>query len=479
MSLLRDASRRIFRASDVPGGVMNYFFCGIGGSGMLPLALILKARGHTVAGSDRARDQGRMPDKFAFVTQQGIPLFPQDGSGLRAGMTLVVSSAVEDTIPDVGAAKRLGLPICLRADLLAEHVNAAAQSVAVGGTSGKSTVTGMTGYLLQTLGYHPTVMNGGVFRNYTTDNPWCSALVGPETGPFVAEVDESDGSIRLYDPGVAVLTNISLDHKSLEELETLFGGFLARAPRAVLNRDDPAVRRLAEAYHGAALTFSLTDTDADLCAQDIRLLPDGSDCTVNGVPLSLAVPGQHNIANALAALGAVRHLGAGLPEACAALAGFRGIKRRLEVVGQAQGVTVLDDFAHNPDKIAATLAALKAFPGRLLVMFQPHGFGPLRLMRRELVASFAGHLGPDDHLLMPEPYYAGGTVDRSVSSQHIVADLVADGVQASVYPARAACTDDLLREARSGDRIVIMGARDDTLSDYARALVTELAQRKA
>src|SRR3990167_3345222 len=216
----------------------SYFFCGIGGSGMLPLAMIVAARGDTVSGSDRSRDQGRSPDKFAWVEGQNIALFPQDGSGVVAGQILVASAAVEDSVPDIAAAGDLGLPRMTRADLNAALFNEAAQAVGVGGTSGKSTVTGMIGWILESAGKKPTVMNGAVMRNFAgADTPFASALVG-DTAIYVSEVDESDGSIALYAPDVAVVTNISLDHKSLEELHILFSDFILKSRVAVLNADD-------------------------------------------------------------------------------------------------------------------------------------------------------------------------------------------------------------------------------------------------
>jgi UDP-N-acetylmuramate--alanine ligase len=147
----------------------------------------------------------------------------------------------------------------------------------------------------------------------------------------------------------------------------------------------------------------------------------------------------------------------------------------LDVVGRASGVTVIDDFAHNPDKIAATLATLHAFPGRLLVMFQPHGFGPLRLMKDGFIDGFAQGLKPDDVLVMPDPVYFGGTVERSVTSADIVAGVRAKGRHAEAFAERAACGEALLALAKPGDRIVIMGARDDTLSQFAAELVVKLA----
>lgn len=459
-----------------------FFFCGIGGSGMLPLALIVQQRGHAVAGSDRALDQGRTAEKFHFLRARGIILHPQDGSGLtHADTVLVTSAAVEETVPDVQAARALGARLMTRAQLLAELFNAAPQAVGIAGTSGKSTTTGMLGWLLHRAALAPTVINGAVMSNFVTrDTPFAGAVVG-DGELFVAEVDESDGSIAHYRPDVAVINNITLDHKTLEELRRLFGDFAAKARVAVLNLDDPEAARLAAALPRARrLTYSLANAEADLLAESIQPAPDGIAFQVRErggppVPVRLGVPGRHNVANALAALAAARACGLAVQQAAAALAGFAGIRRRLEVVGQAGGVTVIDDFAHNPDKIAATLTTLHDFPGRLLVLFQPHGFGPLRLMREGFVSCFASHLRPEDLLVMPDPVYFGGTVDRGVGSGDLVADLQARDCRARHLPERAACGEMLLAEARPGDRIVVMGARDDTLSSFAAALLRRLA----
>lgn len=462
-------------------GNRQYFFCGIGGSGMLPLALIVQRRGHPVAGSDRSLDQGLLEEKFAFLRARGIALFPQDGSGIAGAETVfVTSAAVEDTIPDVRAARAKGATMMTRAELLASLFNAAPVSVGVAGTSGKSTTTGMIAWALDRCGKRPTVVNGAVMRNYVTaETPFAGALVGGDE-LFVAEVDESDGSIAHYAPTVAVLNNVALDHKSLDELRALFRAFVAKARVAVLNLDNAETAALAaELPREKRLTYSLADPAADLCARDIRPRADGVDfavrCGGETIAVRLGVPGRHNVANALAALAAARACGAPLADAAAALAGFAGIRRRLETVGAAGGVTVIDDFAHNPDKIAATLETLHEFPGRLLVLFQPHGFGPLRLMRDGFVETFAARLAADDELLMPDPVYFGGTVNRSVGSAEIVAGVAARGRRATHLPSRAACGERLLQLARPGDRIVVMGARDDTLTVFAADLLTRLA----
>jgi UDP-N-acetylmuramate--alanine ligase len=450
---------------------------------MLPLALILRGRGFTVEGSDRSLDQGRLGQKFEFLRDNGIGLFAQDGSGItRPEQILVTSAAVEESVPDVQAARRLDLPIVRRAQLLAELFNSAGRNIAVGGTSGKSTTTGMIGWILHQAGLDPTIMNGAVMKNFVTlDMPFASAAVGAGD-IFVSEVDESDGSIALYHPHAAVVNNISLDHKTMDELRSLFGDFVAKAKVAVLNLDNDETKALAARLPaGQAMTFSMTNMRAQLFAGRLRPSPTGisfevSERDTGAVALvHMNVPGRHNVSNALAALCAARACGVPLETAIDALGTFTGIKRRFEIVGRANDITVIDDFGHNPDKIAATLSTLHAFPGRLLVMFQPHGYGPLRLMKDAFIDCFAQGLARDDVLVMPEPVYFGGTVDRSVTSGDITRGISAKGREAIALSDRAACGDRLISLAQPGDRIVIMGARDDTLSEFAAEVLRRVA----
>jgi UDP-N-acetylmuramate--alanine ligase len=464
-----------------------WFFCGIGGSGMLPLALILRAAGATIAGSDRSRDQGRTPEKFAWLERRGIALFPQDGSGVVSpAQTLVASAAVENTVPEVVRAASLGCPRMSRAELLAALFNRARLNIAVGGTSGKSTVTGMLGWILHVCGRDPTIMNGAVMKNFASaDAPFASARVGQggsANDVFVSEVDESDGSISLYRPRIAVLNNVSLDHKSLEELRDLFGGFLARAATAVLNLDDAETRALAHRA-GRVLSFAVTHSEADLRVELGSIAEGATGIAANLIdardgsrhPLRLMVPGKHNLANALAAVAGASAAGVAVGEAAAALASFAGLARRFDVVGtSSSSITVIDDFGHNPEKVAATLATLKAQPGRVLAFFQPHGYGPLRQMGAELAEVMATRLGPEDMTILSDPLYFGGTVDRSHGSEQVVRLIRQAGGRAEHLGDREACGERLAALARPGDRIVVMGARDDTLSQFARELLARL-----
>jgi UDP-N-acetylmuramate--alanine ligase len=461
----------------------RFFLVGIGGSGMMPLATILSGRGAIVAGSDRGLDQGRVPAKFDALRSRGIALFPQDGSGIVSPDQIVVASAaVEDDVPDIAAAARLGCARARRADLLSTLFNQSALPIGVAGTSGKSTVTGMIGWILHAAGFDPTVMNGAVMKNFVHPQaPFASALVGAGEA-FVSEVDESDGSIARYRPRIAVLNNVSLDHKEMDELRRLFAGFIARAETAIVNLDNDEAATLAAALPSTHVaTFGL-DRDADFAARNIVEAPFAVrfDLIAGGgapIGVQLQVPGRHNVANALAAVAAAVAAGVPLATAAAAIGGFAGLRRRFDLVGEAAGVAVIDDFGHNPDKIAATLDTLHAFPGRLLVLFQPHGYGPLKVMRRELVDTFATRLAPSDVLVLPDPVYFGGTVAREVTSADIVADLAATGRDARHVAERAAAATMLVNEARAGDRIVVMGARDDTLSLLAAEMLESLRAR--
>ncbi len=447
----------------------SYFFVGIGGSGMLPLAEIVAAQGNVVAGSDRSFDQGRLDAKFEALAAKGIGLHPQDGSGIVSpGQIVVASAAVEPHVPDIVRATGLGCARMTRAQLLAELFNAATVSIAVGGTSGKSTVTGMIGWILDQCGWDPTIMNGAVMKNYASGSRVSGGSHHDRV--FVSEVDESDGSIALYRPGVAVLNNVAVDHKSMAELRALFAAFLAASETVVVNADNAEALTLLPGNRPHR-TFGIA-APADLQAAKIVEWPDATHFSVNGIDVALPLPGRHNVSNALAALAGATSIGIPLADAVAALEGFSGLKRRMETVGSANGVAVIDDFGHNPDKIAATLGALHAFPGRLLVLFQPHGYGPLKQMGHELAESFRSNLHDSDRLLICDPAYFGGTVDRSVGADALVSMI---GSAASYIPERDDCADRLIALARPGDRIIVMGARDDTLSQFAQSLLRRLS----
>ena len=453
----------------------KYFFCGVGGSGMSALALALKNKGYDIGGSDRAYDADVNTPKFDVLKNQGVRLFAQDGSGVDEHTdVLVVSSAVEETIPDVVKARRLNVPVMKRAEVLADFLHEH-NGIAVGGTSGKTTTTAMIGHILREAGLDPSVINGGVMLNYADSLGMGNVLAGK--GSFcVIEADESDGSIELYKPAVSVLTTISLDHKPLEELRVLFGDFVERATvGAVLNADNADVLALKD-KNPNVLTFSASGNDADLKAENVTPAENGVRFVLDGEEAFLPVIGRHNVANALAAVGAAMQIGIPASQALKALSTFKGVHRRLETVGVTKkNIAVIDDFAHNPEKVAASLSALKDYDGRLIVIYQPHGFKPTKIMRKGLVDAFDKGLGLDDTLIMQEIYYAGGTAQKDISSADLVRDLERTGKRVHFISDRKAIVSLVKGLAAKGDRIVVMGARDDTLSDFARNIFEALS----
>lgn len=452
---------------------------------MLPLAMILHGQGARIVGSDRGNDQGRTPEKFEYLSSQGIRIVPQDGHGLTSDFdSLVISSAVEDTIPEVKRAKELGVRILKRAELLAQLFNAAQINVGIGGTSGKSTTTGMLAWILKETGKNPTVMNGANFLNFVSPQaPFASALVG-DKAIFVTECDESDGSIVLYQSSIAVLTNIALDHKPVEELKPVFVRFLNQSRQQVLNIDNQAVADLANTYTETALTVGIDNSNARLTASSLTHSPTGISAQIQYVTgddrgleehieraaVTLRLPGRHNVENALCAIGAALLMGIKLSDCCTCLNEFSGVARRLQTIKNINNISIIDDFAHNPDKIKASLRSLNEFSGRLLVMFQMHGYGPFKLMREELLDSFAQGMKDGDILYMPDVLYMGGTTDKSYTSQDFISECQSKGLNAIYSPAREDIKKMIESEAKAGDRIVIMGARDDTLPDFAKSI---------
>ena len=461
-----------------------FFFVGIGGSGMLPLAQILSGRGVAVSGSDRSHDQGRTPEKFAAMERAGFTLFPQDGSGITSGEQIVVASAaVEDSVPEIARANELGCLRLTRAQLNSILFNTSGAGLAVAGTSGKSTVTAMLGWILAAVGRDPTIMNGAVMKNFVTpERPYASAVVGGQS-LYLSEVDESDGSIALYRPAVGILLNVSLDHMGMDELRALFGAYLERSRIAVVNADDAEALALLR-HANQAITFGIDQPRAQIGVvpgsiaegptRQAAQVIDRHDGSTHA--LRLPVPGRHNLANALAAIAGAAAAGVPVGDAVAALADYAGLARRFDIVGTTFScITVIDDFGHNPEKCAATLRTLKAHPGRIFAFFQPHGYGPLRQMGAELAETFARTLGPEDLTLICDPVYFGGTVDRSEGSERIVRLIEQAGGSADYIPDRKAVGDRLVSIARPGDRIVVMGARDDTLSAFARDIFARLS----
>lgn len=463
----------------------RYFFCGIGGSGMAPLALYLKQKGHQISGSDRSNDNEQSKEKFDFIRNEGVILYPQDGSGINSNLdAVIVSSAVEESIEDIRSARLLNVPVIKRGALLASHFNAADISIAVAGTSGKSTVTGMIGCILTEMNLNPTVINGAASKN-SSEESQAKTLTSFRCGRediFIAEMDESDGSIAYYAPSISVLNNIAIDHKPIDELLILFTQYLHKTKRTcILNYGNKNIRTLVNTLKiNNVISFGINLENVSLSAQNLVSTSEGVSFSIfvadtkEKFSVNLKVAGYHNAENALAALCVAKEMKLDLFQSCRALEKFGGMHRRLEKIGEKNGILVIDDFAHNPDKITASLKTLKENKKRLIIIFQIHGYGPLKMMRNEFVRSFADNLEENDILMVPEVFYAGGTVDRSVTAKDFVNDLCDAGRDARWFENRVAINESVKKIVKPGDCLVVMGARDDTLHDFAIKLYQEI-----
>lgn len=426
------------------------------------------AAGRAVSGSDRDFDRGRNLGVKAALEKLGIKIYPQDGSAINeAAAELALSTAIEDDNPEVLGAKELGLKISHRSELLAAQVDRF-ETIAVAGTSGKSTAAAMLFSILEAGGLGPSIITGGALTALRERGLIGNAFRGAGK-ILIVEADESDGTIVRYHPKTGLLLNISKDHKDIAELNRIFGEFAGHCGRLLVNADDaPAAALLPGAgkFGFAAGGWQVDGVRTGLFSSAFRL---------NGVEFSLPAPGLYNIENALAACAAAAVYGVKLETAAAGLGAFRGVERRFVLMGEKNGVAVIDDYAHNPAKISALLKALHQAPGRRIVaVYQPHGFTPTRHLKAELIESFASGLNPGDLLLMPEIYYAGGTANKDISSKDISGAVAARGHKASCYADRAEIPAAVAKLARPGDLVVVMGARDATLADFARQILEAL-----
>ncbi|MFC1461078.1 UDP-N-acetylmuramate--L-alanine ligase [Verrucomicrobiota bacterium] len=433
----------------------NYHLIGVAGVGMSALAQVLLAQGARVSGSDRFHDTGQKLTVLDKLREASLELVPQDGSGIKPGLSaVVVSSAIEDDNPDLTAAIRLKIPSIHRAEMLATLARGK-RLIAVTGTAGKTTVTGMIGWILEQVGEDPTVVNGGPVLNWLNEQAIGNVRIG-RSDTWVIEADESDRSLLQFDPDWAVVTNISKDHFEVAETEALFRAFAGKATQGVVGRlgqknDIEAMNSFKPKVTAQGFTFEY-----------------------GGITFGAALSGRHNAENALQSVLLCERMGIDLRMISEALSAFKGIQRRLERVGEAHDITVIDDYAHNPAKITAAWQAVQPSHKRVIAVWRPHGYRPLALMTDELVAVFGELARASDHVYLMPVYFAGGTADRSVTSEMFVERLHKNGVPSEFVPDYDELVSRLLNRVKPGDVVLFMGARDPDLPVVARRFVAEL-----
>ena len=437
---------------------------------MSAIAQYLSGRGEKVSGSDRLFSKTDKSEIQLQLERAGIECHFQDGSGITPDTeAVIVSTAIEESNVEYQKAKSLGIPVIKRSALLAQ-ISDSIKTIAVGGTSGKSTTTAMIFHILQKCGKEPSLITGAGLATLQKQGLIGNAFNG--SGEWlVIESDESDGSIVGYHPEIALLLNVERDHKEESELMELFSTFKSHTKKAfIVNSNYPITMSLSQNESYNFGTKGNPGIKGDGFEQDGFSIK----FNVNGVPCSINAIGTHNMENALAAIAAAVQTGITVEQAVEAIKDFSGIYRRASLVraDQERHLYVVDDFAHNPSEVASAIKACQSITGKVIAYFQPHGFGPLRFMHKELGELVAATLRPNDIFVIGDVYYAGGTVNRDISPEIVSQAIQYLGKNAIFAKDKESCRAEILKNTPERDcTILIMGARDPKLSDYAQSFI--------
>jgi UDP-N-acetylmuramate--alanine ligase len=447
------------------------FFIGIAGAGMSAIAQYLQGIGKQVSGSDRFFKDGEYNETREKLEAEGIQCFLQNGDGITGQTDLVVvSTAVEDTVAEVQKAKQLGIPIIKRSELLA-LIATSKRTIAVGGTSGKSTTSAMLFDILEHAGLKPGIISGAGLISLIRKGKIGNAKVGG-SDLLIIEADESDGSIVQYKPDTGLLLNVDKDHKEIDVLMDVFSAFKNNSRLFVVNQSHPLAKQLSQDIKH---DFSFDPASgAGYIGTDFKQSGLVVFFTINGVGFSLNLAGRHNMENALAASTIAAQLGVDLHVAAEALKEYEGIYRRFQVLGQKRGVWVIDDFAHNPVKCAAAIEACQPIAPKVIAWFQPHGYGPTKFLRADFVHEIGKALRSGDEIWMSEIFYAGGTAIKDISANDLINDLKNEGKNAFFIENRNDFVSSVRSHLTNNCVLLLMGARDPSLEQFAKDVWRDL-----
>ena len=449
----------------------NVFFIGIAGVGMSAIAQYLKGSGKDVSGSDRYFH----PDEYNKTKEQleaeGIKCFLQDGSGITESTDLIiVSSAIEDTVFEVQKAKKLGITIIKRSELLA-LIAESKKTIAVAGTSGKSTTSAMLYQILLDAKLDPSIISGAGLTSIIKQGKIGNAAVGKGEW-LIIEADESDGSVVQYKPEIGLLLNIDKDHQEIDELIALFTIFKSNSKRLfVVNQSNTLAKSLSENVNQ---DFGFQNKNAGYSAENFK--QDGLSLTFEVLDQKFQMNslGQHSVENATAAIAVANQIGISLEICAKSLAKYEGIYRRHQILGEKNGVWVIDDYAHNPAKCAASIKACQPLAEKVIAWFQPHGYKPTRFLKDDFIQEIADSLRPQDEIWMSEIFYAGGTAVKDISANELVEGIKAKGKRANFIEDRNDLLEALKPELNSGTVLLLMGARDPSLEEFCKNLYENL-----
>ena len=432
---------------------------------MSALAQYLSGIGKYVSGSDRYFQHGQSDEIREKLELEGVRCFAQDGSGIDANIDLiVVSAAIENTVPEVQKALSLNIPILKRSQLLA-LIASSKKTIAIGGTSGKSTTSAMLFDVLHAAGLGPGIISGAGLVSLIKKGKIGNAHVG--SGEWlIIEADESDGSIVQYHPEIGLLLNVDKDHQEMDELMDVFSTFRSNSKHFIVNRSNPFSAQLSQnisndfSFHSEN-GLGYLGTDFEQVGMDISF-------KINGIPFHLHTVGKHNMENVLAVVAVSAFVGVEIGVAAAALINYEGIYRRHQLLGIKNGVVVIDDYAHNPVKCAASIAACQPIASKVIAWFQPHGYGPTRFLKDDFIKEFIGVLRPEDEIWMSEIYYAGGTAVKDISANDLIEQINQSGKSAFFVEDRNDFPTEVKSHLTNNCVLLLMGARDPGLESYTK-----------
>jgi UDP-N-acetylmuramate--alanine ligase len=446
----------------------NVFFIGVAGSGMSAIAQYLSGIGKNVSGSDRFFTPDTYNETREKLEFAGIQCFEQDGAGINESTELVVvSTAIENTVFEVQKANQLGISIIKRSELLALIANSK-KTIAVGGTSGKSTTSAMLFDILKYAGLQPSIISGAGLVSIIREAKIGNAEVGKGEW-LVIEADESDGSIVQYHPEIGLLLNIDKDHQEIDELMDIFTQFKNNTKgKFIVNQSNFLSAQLSvNPLHDFCVD---ENNSARYATANFHQSGFTIQFTIDNVPFSINTVGKHNMENAVAATCVANLIGVSLQDCALALNQYEGIYRRHQVLGEKNGVWVIDDYAHNPAKCAASIAACQYISPKVIAWFQPHGYGPTRFLRTDFVKEILNVLRPMDEIWMSEIFYAGGTAVKDISSNDLIEDIKQLNANAFFVEDR----NDFLSAVRphftENCVLLLMGARDPSLEEFGKQI---------
>lgn len=430
---------------------------------MSAIAQYLANTGNYVYGSDRlfvnepnhkVRQQLENENIKTYV--QGEAIIDKDTD------FIVVSTAIEPTVPEYKQAMELKIPVIHRSEML-KKITQSKKTVAVAGTSGKSSTTAMIYTILEENGFSPSMLNGSGLASLQKTGKIGNAAVGKGDW-LVIEADESDGTLVNYSPEIGLILNIDRDHKEFDELEKIFGQFATQVKEQIIV--NLANERSKKFSNHSQYDFGTSETD--FFAENINQKADGLYFTIKNTEFFIPAIGLHNVENATSSIAVANYLGISLENIAKALKKYGGIDRRMQILGTKNGVTFIDDYAHNPAKIESAVKTSQVLGSRVFAFFQPHGFNPLKFMKDELIEKLQKIMRQQDEFYLSEVFYAGGTVSKTITSADVVEEMKNKNVKAFLTEPRENFAEQIKNKIKTGDIVLIMGARDPSLGEFSK-----------